>query len=60
MNLRGYLKLAQAPFQMILAYRTATFLRCLGVVLRVYLMRVFWTAVYGLSLIHISEPTRPY
>jgi len=47
MNLRGYLKLAQSPFQMMLAYRTATFLRCLGVVLRVYLMRVFWTAVYG-------------
>jgi len=47
MNLRGYLKLAQAPFQMMLAYRTATFLWGLGVVLRVYLMRVFWTAVYG-------------
>jgi ABC-2 type transport system permease protein len=46
-NLRGYLKLAQAPFQMMLAYRTATFLECLGVVLRVVLMRFFWTAVYG-------------
>ena len=47
MNLRGYLKLAQAPFQTMLAYRTATLIECLGVVLRVYLMRVFWTAVYG-------------
>lgn len=47
MNLRGYLKLAQAPFQMMLAYRTATFIECLGVVLRVYLMLVLWTAVYG-------------
>ena len=47
MNLRGYLKLAQAPFQIMLAYRTSTFLDCLGVLLRIYLMRVFWMAVYG-------------
>ena len=47
MNLRGYLKLAQAPFQTRLAYRAATFIECLGILLRVYLMRVFWTAVYG-------------
>jgi len=47
MNLRGYLKLAQAPFQMMLAYRTAVLLDCLGVILRIYLMKVFWTAVYG-------------
>jgi ABC-2 type transport system permease protein len=30
-----------------LAYRAATFIECLGILLRVYLMRVFWTAVYG-------------
>ena len=47
MNLRGYLKLAQAPFQTMLAYRAATLFHCLGVLLRVYLMRFFWTAVYG-------------
>ena len=47
MNLRGYLRLAQAPFQTMLAYRAATFIECLGILLRVYLMRVFWTAVYG-------------
>lgn len=47
MNLRGYLRLAQAPFQMRLAYRAATFIEFLGILLRVYLMRVFWTAVYG-------------
>lgn len=47
MNLRGYLKLAQAPFQTRLAYRAATFLHCVEVLLGVYLMRVFWTAVYG-------------
>ena len=47
MNLRGYLKLAQAPFQMMLAYRTAVLLDCLGVILRIYLLKVFWTAVYG-------------
>jgi len=47
MNLRGYLKLAQAPFQTMLAYRTATFIECLGILLRVYLMQFFWTAVYG-------------
>ena len=47
MNLRGYLNLAQAPFQRMLAYRAATLLWCLGVLLRVYLMRFFWAAVYG-------------
>ncbi len=47
MNLRGYLRLAQAPFQTMLAYRAATFIECLGILLRVYLMRFFWTAVYG-------------
>jgi len=46
-NLRGYLRLAQAPFQTMLAYRAATFIECLGILLRVYLMRFFWTAVYG-------------
>jgi ABC-2 type transport system permease protein len=30
-----------------LAYRAATFIECLGILLRVYLMRFFWTAVYG-------------
>ena len=47
MNLRGYLRLAQAPFQTMLAYRAATFIECLGILLRVYLMQFFWTAVYG-------------
>ncbi|MDY7039254.1 MAG: ABC-2 family transporter protein [Chloroflexota bacterium] len=47
MNLRGYLKLAQAPFQTMLAYRAATLFWGLEVLLRVYLMRFFWTAVYG-------------
>jgi ABC-2 type transport system permease protein len=46
-SLRGYLKLAQVPFQTLLTYRAAAFLDCVGVLLRVYLMRVFWTAVYG-------------
>jgi len=46
-NLRGYLKLAQAPFQIMLAYRASTFIECLGILLRVYLMQFFWTAVYG-------------
>jgi|Deesub1362A_J573_1020465.scaffolds.fasta_scaffold05761_3 ABC-2 type transport system permease protein len=47
MTFRGYLKLAQVPFQMMLAYRTATLIWCLWGLLRIYLMRVFWTAVYG-------------
>jgi ABC-2 type transport system permease protein len=46
MTFRGYLKLAQVSLQMMLAYRTATLIWCLWGVLRIYLMRVFWTAVY--------------
>lgn len=47
MNLRGYLKLAQAPFLRMLAYRTGSLFWCVQIVLRIYLMKILWTAVYG-------------
>lgn len=45
-SLRGYLKLAQIEVQTVLAYRASTLLWCLVSLLRIYLLAVFWTAVY--------------
>jgi ABC-2 type transport system permease protein len=43
----GYFKLATAAVHTRLAYRTAFWMRFLDTVIRVYLLTVFWTAIYS-------------
>ncbi|GHO84594.1 ABC transporter permease [Dictyobacter formicarum] len=45
--LQGYLKLAMVEIQTMLAYRTATIIWCIGALLRIYLLNIFWSAIYG-------------
>lgn len=45
--LQGYRKLAMVEIQTQLAYRTATLIWCIGALLRIYLLNIFWSSIYG-------------